>query len=116
MKVYAFDVDDTLNISKGPIPLDALMQLRVDGHVVGLCGNWAAVTANVPGWQHLVSFMNVGLPKEEFLRELKKHVPAEDYVMVGNIPGVSGPSNDITAAYLAGWRFIRELDFANGVR
>ena len=36
--------------------------------------------------------------------------------MVGNIKGVSGGSDDQGAANLAGWRFIKESDFAAGVR
>jgi len=37
-------------------------------------------------------------------------------VMVGNIKGVSGASDDEGAANLAGWRFIKESDFAAGAR
>jgi hypothetical protein len=36
--------------------------------------------------------------------------------MVGNIKGVSGASDDQGAADLAGWRFIKESDFASGAR
>jgi hypothetical protein len=36
--------------------------------------------------------------------------------MVGNILGVSGASDDRGAAQRAGWRFIQEREFANGVR
>jgi hypothetical protein len=36
--------------------------------------------------------------------------------MVGNIKGVSGASDDEGAANLAGWRFIKESDFAAGTR
>ena len=39
-----------------------------------------------------------------------------DYIMVGNIKGVSGASDDEGAANLAGWRFIKESDFAAGAR
>jgi hypothetical protein len=32
MKVYAFDVDETLDISGGPIPLSRVAELRDAGH------------------------------------------------------------------------------------
>jgi hypothetical protein len=117
MKVYAFDVDETLEISGGPVKLQDLMQLRIEGHIVGLCGNWAVLTLRYPGWQHLVSFLNICAPsKEVFLATLRQYTPADDYVMVGNIQGVSGASDDQGAALRTGWRFIKESDFANGAR
>lgn len=39
MVVYAFDVDETLEVSKGPVKLSDLVTLREHGHIVGLCGN-----------------------------------------------------------------------------
>jgi hypothetical protein len=36
--------------------------------------------------------------------------------MVGNIKGISGGSDDKEAANLAGWRFIKESDFAARAR
>jgi hypothetical protein len=36
--------------------------------------------------------------------------------MVGNIKGISGTSDDQGAAHLAGWRFIKESNFAAGAR
>lgn len=115
--VYAFDVDETLEVSGGPIKLQDLMDLRVQGHIVGLCGNWAALTMQVPGWQYLVSFLGEGAPnKEAALINLKRYIPADDYVMVGNILGVSGASDDKGAAERAGWRFIKEADYAAGAR
>jgi hypothetical protein len=42
MVVYAFDVDETLEVSNGPVKLLDLAKLREQGHIVGLCGNWAA--------------------------------------------------------------------------
>jgi hypothetical protein len=124
IRVYAFDVDDTLEISNGPVPIKALMDLRVDGHIVGLCGNHVPLLA-IPGWQHLISFFNLGLPKDLYLGEFKKYVAALEYVMVGNIgPNdtvtykvpQTGGSDDMGAAARAGWRFIKEIDFANGAR
>lgn len=117
LKVYAFDVDETLEASAGPVTLASMMQLRNEGHIVGICGNWAAFCQRVVGWQHLISFMNAGTPnKETHLAHIKQFVPADDFVMVGNIQGVSGASDDQGAAARAGWRFIKESDFAAGAR
>jgi hypothetical protein len=44
------------------------------------------------------------------------YIPGHDYVMVGNILGISGASDDRGAAERAGWRFIQESEFAKGVR
>lgn len=117
MNIYAFDVDETLDVSAGPVTLQMMMDLRIAGHIVGLCGNWAVFCQRVSGWQHLISFMNAGAPdKETHLQQLKMYIPANDYVMVGNILGVSGASDDMGAAQRAGWRFIKESDFAAGAR
>ena len=115
MKVYAFDVDETLEISGGPIKLSDLVQLKQDGHVVGLCGNWAVVTTRLQNWQFLISFISLG-DKAEFLQHIRPYMPAEDHVMVGNVLGISGASDDKGAADRAGWRFIKESDFAEGIR
>ena len=56
------------------------------------------------------------MSKEIFLKQLKTYIRADDYIMVGNIKGVSGASDDQGAADLAGWRFIKESDFAAGER
>jgi hypothetical protein len=105
-----------------------LMDLRNQGHAVGLCGNWGMVTSCVQGWQHLISFFACGLPKHIFLTELRKYAPAEDWIMVGNIGHTfdaprfglqpTGGSDDMSAAADAvpPWRFISEQAFANGTR
>lgn len=117
MKIYAFDIDETLEVSGGPIPMSDLKQLFLDGEIVGLCGNWARVTGSTWGWWHYISFIGpIGAPKEEFLRQLQTYIPADEVVMVGNIYGVSGASDDEGAAQRAGVRFIRERDFAQGAR
>jgi hypothetical protein len=117
MTVFAFDVDDTLEISDGPVPLDALAALRQEGHVVGLCGNWALVVQRVANWPRFVSFLGpIACSKVEHLLELKKYLPADEYVMVGNDPAICGNSPDRDAAAQAGWRFLREAEFAAGMR
>jgi hypothetical protein len=116
-RIYAFDVDDTIEQLAGPVTLAALEELRAAGHVIGLCGNWAAFCRRFPDWWRLVSFMNVSTSKEALLVELRAQLPDyDDYILVGNIPGVSGASDDSGAAARAGWRFIKESDFAAGAR
>jgi hypothetical protein len=109
-------VDETLELSGGPIRLSELAVLRAQGHIVGLCGNWAVVTRHVPFWPLFLCFFNAAAEKAAFLEQIRLHVPAEEYVMVGNVQGVSGASDDQGAATRAGWRFIQERDFAAGVR
>jgi hypothetical protein len=117
MIVYAFDVDETLEVSKGPVKLIDLVTLRAHGHIIGLCGNWAMVTRHYPDWHHFCSFVGpCGIEKHDFLRQLRQYIPGDDYVMVGNILGISGASDDRGAAERAGWRFIQESEFAKGVR
>jgi len=114
MKLYAFDVDHTLTVSGGPIGLDAVRQLREEGHITGLCGNWAMVVGH-KGWHTLFSFIGpLSMTKPEFLKHLSQYIPAAEYVMVGN--DAPGLSQDGAAAREAGWRFIRENDFAAGGR
>lgn len=119
MKVYAFDVDDTLELSGGPVTMVSVLELKQNGALVGLCGNFVPV-ANALGALRIndpFSFVwLMDIPKEFFLRALRGVFPAEDYVMVGNILGVTGGSDDQGAAQRAGWRFISERDFAEGAR
>ena len=117
MKIYAFDVDDTLEISGGPVSIASVGNLREQGHIVGLNGNWAAVVHIVSVWHRIFSFIGpMEMSKSILLNQLKTYIPADDYIMVGNVKGVSGASDDEGAANLAGWRFIKESDFAAGAR
>ena len=117
MKIYAFDIDETLEISGGPVKIQQLVELKRQGHIVGLCGNWARVVQAVKGWENLVSFIGpMEMSKAGFLNQLKTFIRADDYIMVGNIPGVSGISDDQNAARQSDWRFIKESDFAEGLR
>lgn len=125
-KVFAFDVDETLVISGGPVTLESLITLRDEGHIVGLCGNLHCFMERVPGWQDYISFtlnfdtlVTLGglLPKEYWLKTFTISCRnAEEYIMVGNRLGVTGASDDEGAAQRAGWRFILERDFAAGAR
>jgi len=116
--LYAFDVDETLEVSNGPVAVEALRSLGAEGHIVGLCGNWAVFVRKVPEWHRVVSFLGpFALSKADFLAQLRLYVRAGDYVMVGNDPATGwGNSADRAAAERAGWRFIRETDFAAGAR
>lgn len=117
MKIYAFDVDDTLEISAGPVSIESIGILKVEGHIVGLNGNWAVAVQKLSAWHALFSFIGpMEMSKHAFLNHIKTYVPADDYVMVGNILGISGASDDQGAAMAAGWRFIKESDFALGER
>ena len=99
-----------------------MMDLRNEGHIVGVCGNMH-VFCRVQGWHHLVSFLGQSyLSKDVFLYGLKINIPAEDYVMVGNVFGELNSlgfvcqSKDSEAAEKAGWKFIKEDAFALGAR
>jgi hypothetical protein len=117
MKIYAFDVDDTLEVSGGPVSIASVGDLKSRGHILGLNGNWAIVVQSVPLWHRIFSFIGpMEMSKDVFLNQLRTYIPAEDYIMVGNIKGISGGSDDEGAARSAGWRFIKESDFAEGAR
>lgn len=117
MKAYAFDVDETLEVSEGPVKVNDLIELFNQGHIIGLCGNWAVFCHAVPGWHALISFIGpMEMPKDAFLRQLRVFLPVEEVVMVGNIQGVSGASDDAGAAERAEVRFISEKAFAEGER
>lgn len=95
----------------------SIAELVEAGHVAGVCGNWAAIPRSYPGWPRLFCFIGpMTMTKHDFLTQVKAYIPAERYVMVGNIPGVTGASPDKDAAALAGWEFISEAEFANGSR
>lgn len=125
--IYAFDIDDTLECSRGPITIASVVDLRRQGHVVGLCGNWAMATLCLdthPKWHQVFSFLGpLAMTKAAFLEHIMKYTDATDYVLVGNKnePGSDfdpGPrkSDDDLAASMANWRFILERDFVAGKR
>jgi len=142
MKVFAFDVDECLWTSNGPVTELMLRELRKEGAILGICGNLSAFIPRCLGWHEFISFttnfdlglfggafcsvsLNYGIiPKAIWLMSLKNHVivNADDYIMVGNVQGQKNSlgvvcnSQDDVAAAQAGWRFIKESDFAEGVR
>ncbi len=141
-KVYAFDVDECLETSNGPVTVAMLRELRSAGHILGICGNLSAFLPRCPGWYQFISFttnFDLGacgpefcgwairhnlIPKAVWLHSFQHHAfpGAEEYVMVGNVfgakiaLGVVCGSHDDVAAQQAGWRFIKEDDFARGMR
>lgn len=118
MKIYAFDVDETLDVSGGPINTSDLLRLKREGHILGICGNFHVGTHRIGVWPDLFSFLGpMGMTKAGFLEQIKTYCPpADDYVMVGNDDRYFGQSKDRQAAEEAGWRFIREHHFAGGQR
>jgi hypothetical protein len=88
MNIYAFDVDETLDVSAGPVSMASIAEVKRRGDIVGLNGNWAVVVQTVPLWHRLFSFIGpMEMSKEVFLKQLKTYIRADDYVMVGNIKG-----------------------------
>ena len=117
MNIYAFDVDHTLDCSGGPVPCAALLQLRRDGHIVGICGNFAVAFARAPELVKVCNFFGqMEMSKAAFLRQISTYVQADKYVMVGNDRRYFGESMDVEAAREAGWDFIREYDFASACK
>ena len=138
MKIYAFDVDETLEVSNGPVTIQMLKDLRKEGHIVGLCGALCRFLQKVPDWHNIISFtLNFDFGFNNWYAAYGLHSPipkaiwlhcfqhatfpgAEEYILVGNQFGrvnslgfTCGSSDDIAAAQ-AGWRFILEDDFATG--
>lgn len=119
MKIYCFDVDDTLSCGgpPGPVPLEELERLRESGHMVGICGNFSAVTRDAEWAQTFINFFGpMQMSKPDFLWQVRQFVQATEYIFVGNILGVTGGSDDKGSAAKAGWRFIQEANFAGGER
>lgn len=109
MKVYAFDVDLTLDCAGGPIPISQLYLLSAQRHIIGICGNWPVFVHAVPDWQFLVSFIGpMGVSKGNMLTMISTFMRADEYILVGNAP------QDLDAAKAAGWTFISENDFMGG--
>ena len=76
--------DHTLEVSDGPVTIQQLVNLKMNGHIIGLNGNWALFTWKVRGWHSLISMMNVAIDKATFMSQIKTYIPADRYVMIGN--------------------------------
>lgn len=110
-----------------------MVDLRAEGHIIGVCGNWGLFCRAVVNWHHFISFVNCSLVGQDqtgkihgdkgwFLGQIKMYMPADEYIHVGNrfgrvnSLGFTCNSHDEEAAQEAGYRFILEDDFAKGVR
>ena len=99
----------------GPVTHEQLLKLKMDGHILGICGNYGAVFRKVGGWHSLFSFWNYGWTKQEVLTAIKASMTAagvaheiEAWIMVGN-------EVDRAPAEAAGWTFVYEKDFREGL-
>jgi hypothetical protein len=122
LTLWAFDVDETLEVGRppGPIKIEDMRTLRKDGNIVGICGNWKQFVKMVGSvYGEYVDFITpIGYfgEKADFLEILRNGIPADRYVLVGNIKGVTGSSDEKGAAEKTGWEFIVEHEFAGGKR
>jgi len=108
--IYMFDVDDTLEISRGPVKLSQLVKLKEEGNIIGICGNWAGFANAVNGWQTLISILGpIGTSKASMLYQIKTFIRADRFVLVGNHPV------DFIEARDSGWEFIKESEFKGGM-
>lgn len=118
VNLYLFDVDETLECSHlpGPVKISQLRNLRKQGHIVGLCGNFAAVTGSISDWYDFINVIgSFGLSKSEFMIQMRMYIKADRYIMIGNIlPGTTIIS-DRTEATMGGFEFIEEKEFEEGL-
>lgn len=121
--IWAFDVDDTLDLGPlpGPIPIEYVFRLRNAGDLAGFCGNLSPLLQlREPFWE-LVDFSGPDPSfsgfrqhwdrKAEFLRALSRQHPAPARrLMVGNdLTRFDRPvSQDDRAARLAHWEYVPE--------
>jgi len=93
--IVAFDVDGTLDISGGRIPVRHLLDLKRAGVIVGVVGNWKIAFERVKG----LDFYQAGIPsKAEILKALGQGKPLKLYI--GDL------EPDKAEADKAGWNFI----------
>lgn len=116
MNLYMFDVDETLEVSGGLVKLSQLVNLRNQGHIIGLCGNWAVVTEYVVNWHLIISLVGpFKMSKYDFLKSVKKHVYVDKYIMVGNKNPFNAPVSDEEETLNASWEFVEEKNFKEGL-
>jgi len=98
--VVAFDVDGTLEISGGRIPVRHLLDLKRAGFVVGVVGNWELAIRRVKG----LDFYQAGIPsKADILDAIGTGKVFRLYV--GDL------ESDRCEAERAGWNFIFASDY-----
>lgn len=107
-------MDDTLEVSRGPVPIDFLRTLRRNRDIVVICGNWKVLVTHVPDWWEFISTMGPDHVSKDYpghkmslLRELKTYLPGKrGYIMVGNKYIGNPQVADDVAARQAGWTFL----------
>jgi len=98
--IVAFDVDGTLDIGGGRIPVKHLLDLRKAGVIVGVVGNWELAIKHVRG----LDFYEGAIPsKAEILKAIGEGKALKLYV--GN------QESDREEARRAGWNFIHVNDY-----
>jgi len=98
--IVAFDVDNTLTVGKGRIPVEHLLELKRVGFIVGVVGNWELAIKKVKG----LDFYQAGIPsKAEILSAIGAGKVFRLYV--GDL------ESDRREAERAGWNFISASDY-----
>lgn len=97
-KIIAFDCDGTLEISKGPVPLDTLKILQTGGWRVGICGNWELAKKHIDS----LDFYR-GVPKAKSLAGEGRGFEVKIFV--------ADAAPDEEAAKEAGWSFVYAKNF-----
>jgi len=98
--IIAFDVDGTLSISKGRIPVKHLLKLKKAGITVGVVGNWELAIKHIKG----LDFYQAGIPsKAEILKAIGEGKAFKLYV--GDL------ELDRLEAEKAGWNFIHANNY-----
>jgi len=101
--IIAFDVDGTLKISGGRIPVEHLLELKRAGVVVGVVGNWSLAIKHVKG----LDFYQGGIPSKRVILEALGEGKAFKLY-------VGDTEEDKKQALEAGWNFIHVEDYRTG--
>ncbi len=111
MKAFAFDRDDTVSTSRGPVPIDLVRELSRK-HVVYAIGNQKLrEEADIPGDEDLSGsfpikniFQRLTMSKPEKLERIKeKHPGCEKYIVV----------DDVDLRTPEGWNYFSPQEFVS---
>lgn len=131
--------------TSGPVTIASVRAVAAAGNVCGIVGNWVNLPSVVPDWREFLQFLLPPVPsssdKAFWLAWLRAQYPGRShYVMVGNdpsshttrpayfdrdwlgtlpvrhVPGDHLVSNDISAAAQSGFEFLKEDQWAAGMR
>ena len=112
MKVYAFDRDSTIDVNKGPVPLEWVQKLTQTEHEVWAIGNQRLKEeANIPGIAEILARLgierNTTPPRRERVDMLREVFPeAEEYIVV----------DDVDLSDMEGWTYYTPEDFVDKFR